>query len=349
MIRPRVEVPCAVIALILPAIAMGNDAHLLCHQSPTAAEARILEAQFDAGLYELPATAGNGPHVVPLTMHVVRMDDGSGGLPEERVAQAIADANAAFADSGISFCMPGPIDYIDSTAFYLEIDTTDEINALRSTNVVPNTINCYFTEILANENFGLCGISAFTSSTFQAIAMRNSCTATNTNHSTFPHEIGHFFDLYHTHETFFGEECVDGSNCDVAGDLLCDTPADPRLSGVVSEACQYIGDELDPCAGAPYDPQVANYMSYAPKPCRILFTPSQDDRALATLVNLRPELDNAACPGSADVNGDGVVNVEDLVAVILAWGECAAPCPEDINTDGVVDVQDLVAVVLNWT
>lgn len=50
-----------------------------------------------------------------------------------------------------------------------------------------------------------------------------------------------------------------------------------------------------------------------------------------------------------DVNGDGVVDVEDLVQVILDWGPCPPPCPSDLNGDGEVDVEDLVAVILNWS
>jgi hypothetical protein len=52
------------------------------------------------------------------------------------------------------------------------------------------------------------------------------------------------------------------------------------------------------------------------------------------------------------VTGDGVVDVDDLVAVILAWGACPAPpegCPADLNGDGAVDVDDLVAVILGWS
>lgn len=51
----------------------------------------------------------------------------------------------------------------------------------------------------------------------------------------------------------------------------------------------------------------------------------------------------------ADVTGDGVVDVQDLVEIILAWGPCAAPCIADVNDDGVVDVVDLVAVILAWS
>jgi hypothetical protein len=56
----------------------------------------------------------------------------------------------------------------------------------------------------------------------------------------------------------------------------------------------------------------------------------------------------ASIPG--DANGDGVVNVADMIVVILNWGACSAsPCPGDVNGDGVVDVTDLVAVVVGWT
>jgi hypothetical protein len=59
------------------------------------------------------------------------------------------------------------------------------------------------------------------------------------------------------------------------------------------------------------------------------------------------------CGGvTGDVTGDGFVTVEDLIAVILAWGPCPAPpaeCPTDVDGDGVVDVVDLTIVVLNWS
>lgn len=45
-------------------------------------------------------------------------------------------------------------------------------------------------------------------------------------------------------------------------------------------------------------------------------------------------------PPTADVNGDGVVNIQDLVIVANALGK-ADP---DLNGDGVVNIQDLVLV-----
>jgi hypothetical protein len=51
----------------------------------------------------------------------------------------------------------------------------------------------------------------------------------------------------------------------------------------------------------------------------------------------------------ADFNGDGAVDVFDLVAVLLNWGACAGtPCAGDADGDGDVDVSDLVAVITSW-
>jgi T5SS/PEP-CTERM-associated repeat protein len=55
------------------------------------------------------------------------------------------------------------------------------------------------------------------------------------------------------------------------------------------------------------------------------------------------------CP--PDINSSGAVDVDDLIAVILAWGGCPAPpapCPADVNGSGSVDVDDLIAVILGW-
>jgi len=48
-----------------------------------------------------------------------------------------------------------------------------------------------------------------------------------------------------------------------------------------------------------------------------------------------------------DINGDGVVNTEDLLLLLAAWGDCPG-CPEDINGDGVVNTTDLLILLANW-
>jgi hypothetical protein len=64
-----------------------------------------------------------------------------------------------------------------------------------------------------------------------------------------------------------------------------------------------------------------------------------------------------ACPGDciADINGSNNVDVDDLLAVINAWGPCPAPpeaCPANITDSGPgsddVNVDDLLAVINAW-
>lgn len=49
-----------------------------------------------------------------------------------------------------------------------------------------------------------------------------------------------------------------------------------------------------------------------------------------------------------DINGDGTVDVVDLLAVVGAWGPCKS-CNEDIDGDGMVNVVDLLAVIAVWS
>ena len=50
----------------------------------------------------------------------------------------------------------------------------------------------------------------------------------------------------------------------------------------------------------------------------------------------------------ADIDGDGMVNVLDLVALLICFGQPSSPncVEEDINCDGVVNVLDLIALLL---
>jgi len=65
------------------------------------------------------------------------------------------------------------------------------------------------------------------------------------------------------------------------------------------------------------------------------------------VVNGDPILRPMSSLSPADINGDGVVDVVDLLALLGVWGPCA-DCPEDIDGDGVVDVLDLLILLGEW-
>ena len=74
------------------------------------------------------------------------------------------------------------------------------------------------------------------------------------------------------------------------------------------------------------------------------FTPYSIMRALKYPASI---LDPPAEDCAGDINGDDMVNVIDLLAVINAWGICDG-CNADINEDGSVNVTDLLAIVDAW-
>lgn len=53
------------------------------------------------------------------------------------------------------------------------------------------------------------------------------------------------------------------------------------------------------------------------------------------------------CPNGADVNGDGTVDLADLLLVLAAWGPCenGVSCPGDADGDGSVGMADLELVL----
>ena len=57
------------------------------------------------------------------------------------------------------------------------------------------------------------------------------------------------------------------------------------------------------------------------------------------------ELSGASCPG--DLNGDGTVDVSDLLAVVASWGPCT-DCIADLDGNGTVDVADLLELISLW-
>lgn len=228
-----------------------------------------------------------------IQIHIVRMDDGTGGLNVATVRNEIANwVNPYFAAVNAKFVECGAETYINSSEYY-NLSGDAEGDALAAANNVPNVVNIYF----VNDPDGACGWARFPwDLPVDYVVIANSCAG---NQSTIVHELGHYFSLYHTHETAFGAENVTRNNadgcydCDTDGDKLCDTPADPRLnqaavSITAAPACAYSSSLTDAC-GVSYTPDPTSIMSYSLKACRTVFTASQKAKMTLTM---------ASAPGS---------------------------------------------------
>lgn len=258
-----------------------------CGTYLTAEQAEVAAFLESRGIYELPEASPRFVTQVPVTLHVVHRSDGTGGLSDSDAEDALDAANILWGPAGIQFFMEQPVRRINSSALF-NIANEAELIQLWSTDVIQNSVNVYFVNVLSSFGGGNnCGVASFSFAPIQGVTVANGCTPLNGNVTTFAHELGHYFDLYHTHETAVGVECPDGSNCTNAGDLVCDTPADPNVSGQVDGACNYTGSAT--ACGDPYNPNTGNVMSYAGV-CRDHFTFGQGERAAATLNNVRTNL-----------------------------------------------------------
>lgn len=270
------------LSTVFPSLAQKN---LPCGTQLTQKQIQLINARKRSR----PATArfmAEEVSNVAITAHILRTSEGTGGLSEANLDDAIQTVNDFYVNANLSFFILGEINYIDSDDFY-DFDTDEE--AALTANNVDNTVNIYFANSVSSGESLLCGYAYFSGSGADKdiILMDNGCAI---NGSTLPHEIGHFFDLYHTHGTTNNgttDELVDGSNCETAGDNICDTPADPNLSGVVNfETCAYEGTATD-ANDDEYTPDTNNIMSYSVKDCRTQFSAGQYAAIADTYANDR--------------------------------------------------------------
>jgi len=272
----------------------------------------------DLGLYR--RTTITSP--IRLAIHIVQYADGTGGLSDPDLTEAVANLNDEFAQAEMQFFIYHTDIIQNDTYATLSGDEPDE---LRHINRVPYCINVYFVPQWS----GFCGEGSPTAELYngaQGIIIKNSC-ATG---STVPHEMGHYFNLFHTHESArYGKEHITRNendqcyNADLAGDLLPDTPADPGLLAPDAEynlepnSCMFMNHivKADGCGRIDYDPDTHNLMSYARHSCRTQFTQGQKDRMnytlttsraylLQDLVTLRNRVDEINAGGTLSIDGN---------------------------------------------
>src|SRR5262249_39298543 len=206
------------------------------------------------------AAPTDNPYYLPLTIHIVHDETGVlGGLGPGILETIVENLNRMYQPVGIQFFIYGQIDHSIRNINLYDALTREKQNELLGVNSIPNTINVYIANLGKQ-----CGRGTLTSdSAPQGVLMNDQCLENisvlgqGNLLSLFAHEVGHYLNLYHTHEKANGVECPNGSNCKTAGDLLCDTPADPDLSkpSKVDFNCVYNNSVAPPvaqCGDTPY-------------------------------------------------------------------------------------------------
>ena len=213
---------------------------------------------------------------IPVKFHTIVTTGGDGGLTEAEFNGLMSRLNALYSNANIQFEHVGDVNVIVDDNNY-NLDSSNE-GAVASPNDISQTINIYFSGTLSSGTSSLCGYTRFPPSS-DRVFVTYDCSV-GVNNTTLEHELGHYFTLYHTHgttNTGTTDELVNGSNCENAGDRICDTAADPNLSGKVNASCTYTGSNKD-ANGDSFDPDVSNIMAYSPDICQDKFSSGQYER-----------------------------------------------------------------------
>jgi hypothetical protein len=218
----------------------------------------------------------NGLTYVPVQLHVVRKNDGTGGLRSELVLEALCKANRDFAPAGMYFYLANPINFINDDVLWR--GEYEGVFNTAANEKRPGVVNIYFHGFSAT----WCGVY-FPNP--DVVLVQNSCA--NFGSTTLTHELGHFFSLPHTFRGWENgnvppasqQERVDGVNCRNAGDGFCDTGPD-----YVSNrwGCPLTNQLTDPL-GTPFRPDPDFYMNYASDACHRRFS---NEQMLAMNANL---------------------------------------------------------------
>lgn len=198
-----------------------------------------------------------------VVVHIVKDSLHKANVTEAAIQTAIEGASTYFAPICVSFKVC-EFRYIDNY-HYIDIDPNKDFPEMRHQFNVKNRINVYYVEGFKGlPNAGFATLGGIQNTADQGIVMKKSSAGAI---PTMAHEMGHYWGLYHTFEAAAnGKELADGSNCATAGDLICDTPADPYINPdptnlYINAGCQFINMNKD-ANGDYYDPHTNNVMSY---------------------------------------------------------------------------------------
>jgi hypothetical protein len=216
---------------------------------------------------------------VRVVFHILRNDDGSNAATTEAYLQdELTKIRNEYQPWDICFALVG-FTYINNTTLntLMNSNTSAHRTALFAYDW-NNVLNIYCHKELRNDKgTGLIGTA------YDIPNIHLSIDIPENFDGVLSHEIGHCLGLLHTFETGIGSELVNGSNCTSAGDLLCDTPADPN-GNFNGTTCVYTGIGVD-ANGQAYSPLTNNLMSYY-FGCMTVFTPNQRTRMYDTIAGV---------------------------------------------------------------
>ena len=245
-----------------------------------------------------PAKSRNEMNFIPLKLHIVTKSDGSGQVKIMDILEQMCSLNTLYGEFGMQFYLTENIDFLPSNIIYDNHTATSSQFTMRQRRD-REAINIWVVNDASPASALDIGLTlGYYDPPNDWIILKKD--QVNYASNTLAHELGHFFSLNHPHFGWDAEpydpsihgnpviatapdgrstELMDGSNCEDAGDMLCDTPPDYNF-GLSFAGCTYNGNIKDP-NGTTVDPDETLIMSYFTDQCTDKFTESQIDIMLA--------------------------------------------------------------------
>jgi hypothetical protein len=235
---------------------------------------------------------------IPIAYHIV-LGTGVPAPSEEVILQQHDKMNEAYAGTGFRYVI-AHIGYYVNDDWYGQVapgtGTANNPAALEMKTELAidpaTTLNVFFTEF-SSERSTLLGYGAFPTSWAEGRpewsiinrlgTLPGGDVGSYNSGDTMVHEVGHNLNLYHT----FQGGCHADSECEVAGDRVCDTPAQ---AGQPSTGCP--GPGVDTCPTSAGNDDNENFMNYLFDQCAEVFTPGQAARAHESMAAFRPTIYN---------------------------------------------------------
>lgn len=267
----------------------------------------------------------NGIEWIPMQIHILVRNDGSGWAPLDRLQWEIDTLNARFGRGNMQFFQCGPVRYIKNSALYDSSFSSNKTHSCGANtpefqlaaNNVPNVVNIYLIDSsnTSHAHFP----SDRTSQCADWIILNKQQLQW---YGVLAHEMGHYLDLFHTfngarraadREHITRNASDPCYNCLTIGDLLCDTQADPDTSrsGSWNAACAFTMTTRDTsCGNGLFTPWSENIMSYSGT-CSHFFTNGQFTRMKAAVAGSRSYLscgDLSECYASLNLTSTPITN-----------------------------------------
>lgn len=268
---------------------------------------------------------------VPIRPHIIRQSNGTGGYSLSSLNTVIALTNNYYRSAGIQFFFSGDKpDYIDDDSLYTAFVIGNSETKVAGRNAT-NALNQYYVHAFSGDNTG--GYAYYPAN---SVASTQSFIRVDSDddlgNRLIPHELGHNFNLLHTFDADYGYESVAGDNCTRAGDLVCDTPADPygradlpdaTMACVVGCPSVYNCSVTEPGTGGHFHPSPTNIMSYY-FPCTHELTAGQYERMVNGLVLRQTHTAYSLNAASTPVNPVSNLSASMVNArVVLTWTDNA--------------------------